>query len=304
MANLRDIKRRINSVSSTQQITRTMEMVSTAKISQALQREQQSEAYLSALTDVMLTVSTDPSVRNSSPLLQDPKTYDRALLIVVNSDRGLAGGFNVQVQRSAEARIDHFQRHGAKAVELITCGRKATEHFQGHPDVVMSFVGQSDKPTMEEARQIANYVCDGFASGKLGRVDIVYFHARNRVDQVLREERILPLDPEMVAMAHGARRNESEAPKQLGGSFKFIPSAEEVLSELLPSYVLNVIYQALIDSAAAEHAARRKAMHAATESANEIIADLQRTYNRVRQASITTEITEIVSGASALEEES
>ena len=198
MANLREIKKRINSVSTTEQITRTMEMVSTAKIGRALNREKQSEAYRRAITDVMLTVAGDTAAGPSSPLLVNPASYDCALLIVINSDRGLAGGFNVTVERAAEKRIDHFRRHGAQRVELITCGRKATEYFRHRDDVVMTVEGESDDPTLERARMIASYVCDGFASGRFGRVDIVYYHARNRVDQELRQERILPLDREVL----------------------------------------------------------------------------------------------------------
>ena len=300
MANLREIKKRIDSVSSTEQITRTMEMVSTAKIGRALAREKQSEAYREAITDVMLTVAGDAAAEN--PLLGNPEHYDCALLIVINSDRGLAGGFNVVVERAAEKRIDHFRRHGAKRVELITCGRKACDYFRHYDDVVMAVEGESDNPTLERARVIASYVCEGFASGKFGRVDIIYFHARNRVDQDLREERILPLDEVVLGTARGPRANEDQAPKRLSSPFEYAPSAEHVLSELIPSYVLTVIHQALIDSAAAEQGARRKAMHSATENASAIISELTRTYNRVRQASITTEINEIVGGAAALED--
>lgn len=302
MANLREIKKRINSVSTTEQITRTMEMVSTAKIGRALSREKQSEAYRRAITDVMLTVAGDTAAGPSSPLLVNPASYDCALLIVINSDRGLAGGFNVTVERAAEKRIDHFRRHGAQRVELITCGRKATEYFRHCDDVVMTVEGESDDPTLERARMIASYVCDGFASGRFGRVDIVYYHARNRVDQELRQERILPLDREVLHTARGPRANEGQAPRRLTSPFEYEPSASHVLSRLIPSYVLTVIHQALIDSAAAEQGARRKAMHSATENAGAIIAELTRTYNRVRQASITTEINEIVGGAAALEE--
>lgn len=302
MANLREIKKRISSVSTTQQITRTMEMVSTAKIAKALQREKQTESYRAAITDVMLTVAGDTAAEASSPLLVDPETYERALVIAISSDRGLAGGFNMQVQRAAEQRIKHFRRHGAKTVELITCGRKVSEHFAKYPDRVMNFDGESDDPSIKSARIIANYVIDGYSQGKFGRVDIVYFHAKNRVEQVLRSERILPLDKMVLSTARGPRPDEADAPKRLSSPFTFVPSAEHVLNRLVPSYVLTVIHQAMIDSAAAEQGARRKSMHSATENANAIIADLTRTYNRVRQASITTEINEIVGGAAALEE--
>lgn len=302
MANLRDIKKRISSVSTTQQITRTMEMVATAKIARALQREKSSEPYAAAITDVMLTVATDSSVDKSNPLLVDPETYERALVIVISSDRGLAGGFNVQAARAAEQRIKHFYRHGAKEVELITCGRKATEFFRNYPNKAMSIVGESDNPTIESARAIANYVIDSYSQGRFGRVDIVYFHAKNRVEQVLRVERILPLDQVVLETARGPRANEKDAPQVLSSPFEFVPSAEHVLGRLIPSFVLTIVHQAMIDSAAAEQGARRKSMHSATENASAIIADLSRTYNRVRQASITTEINEIVGGAAALEE--
>ena len=299
MANLRDIKKRISSVSTTEQITRTMEMVSTAKIARALNREKRSEPYREAITDVMLTVAGDAGT--DSPLLKNPETYDRALIVAISSDRGLAGGFNIQVERSVERHMDHFRRHGAKDVELITCGRKVTDYFRGYPGVVMSVVGESDSPTLTRARVIADYICDGFAAGKFGRVDVVYYHAKNRVDQVLREERVLPLDFEVLRAPRGPRTDE-RGPKRLSSPFEYVPSAEHVLGKLIPSYVLTVIHQALIDSAAAEQGARRKAMHSATENAKTIITDLTRTYNRVRQASITTEINEIVGGAAALED--
>ena len=301
MANLREIQKRKDSVSTTKQITRTMEMVSSAKISRALARAQKSEPYRAAITDVMLTVAGDIESHEDSPLLENPESYDRALVIAVSSDRGLAGGFNTQVARATEERIDHFHRHGAREVELITCGRKVSEHFSGYPNVVMRVVDESDSPTLERAQMIADYVLDSFGSGKLGRIDIIHFHAKNRVEQVLREERILPLDPMAIQSSHGPRTDKS-GPKRLSSSFEYAPSADHVLRKLIPSYVLTVVHQALIDSAAAEHGARRKAMHSATENATEIIDSLNRTYNRVRQASITTEINEIVGGAAALEE--
>ncbi|QWT17728.1 ATP synthase F1 subunit gamma [Collinsella sp. zg1085] len=300
MSNLREIKKRISSVSRSRQITRTMEMVSTAKIARALNREMRSEPYRQAITDVMLTVAADAS--SNSPLLKNPDTYERALLIVINSDRGLAGGFNTQVVRAAETRIEHYRRHGATEVELITCGRKATEHFKHYPNVVMSVVGESDNPTLQRAREIADYILQGFAEGRFGRVDIIYYHARNRVDQVLRQERILPLDPDVLAAPRGPRTDDAGGPKRIALHFSYSPSANQVLDQLIPSYVLTVVHQALIDSAAAEQGARRKAMHSATENAGNIIADLTRTYNHVRQASITTELNEIVGGAAALED--
>lgn len=302
MANLRDIRKRISSVQSTEQITRTMEMVSTAKIRRALDRSVQSEPYKAALTDVMLTVAQDAEVAGNNPMLKRRDTVKRALVIAVASDRGLAGGFNVSVAREAEKLMRAWERVGAQ-VEVIASGRKASEYFRHRQNLVMHYEGSSADPSFEEARMISSYVCRAYAAEELDRVTIVYHHARNRVDQELRVEPLLPLDPASVKLAHGPRKNDDEAPQRISSSFKFVPSAEHVLGELVPSYILTVIHQALIDSAAAEQGARRKAMHSATENASAIVATLTRTYNRVRQASITTELNEIVGGASALEEQ-
>ena len=301
MANLREIKKRISSVTSTKQITRTMEMVSTAKIRRALDRAYGAEPYKTALTDVMLTVAQDAEAAGDAPLLMRHDEHKRALVVAIASDRGLAGGFNVGVERETERIIRQHAGEGIEC-EVVTCGRKASEYFASRADVVMSFAGESADPTLDQARMIASYICEGYVGGHLDRVDLVYHHARNRVDQELRCEVLLPLDTDMIALARGPRRNEGDAPQRVSSSFAFVPSAHEVLDGLVPSYVLTVIHQALIDSAAAEQGARRKAMHSATENATAIIATLTRTYTRVRQASITTEINEIVGGAAALEE--
>ena len=276
MANLRDIKKRISSVTTTKQITRTMEMVSTAKIRRALDRSKQAEPYKEALTDVMLTVAGDASCSGTDPMLQKHESVKHGLIVVIASDRGLAGGFNTTVERTAEKLAASWANDG------IEC------------EIIADF---------NQARMISSHICDAYRAGELDRVELVYHHAKNRVDQELRVEHLLPLDPEMIAMAHGPRKNETDAPKRISSTFEFVPSPEHVLGKLVPSYILTVIYQALIDSAAAEQGARRKAMHSATENATAIISTLTRTYSRVRQASITTEINEIVGGASALEEQ-
>ena len=302
MANLREIKKRITSVTSTKQITRTMEMVSTAKIRRALDRAYASEAYKSALTDVMLTVAQDTEAAGDAPLLRRHEACRRVLVVAIASDRGLAGGFNVSVERTCEKIMRECARDGMEC-EVIACGRKPSEYLAHRANVVMHFEGISAEPTLAQARMIASYISDRYAAGELDRVEVVYHHAKNRVEQDLRREQLLPLDPEMVALSRGPRKNEGEAPSRISSSFRFVPTAERVLGDLVPSYIQTVIHQALIDSAAAEQGARRRAMHSATENATAIIATLTRTYNRVRQGSITTEINEIVGGASALEEE-
>ena len=250
----------------------------------------------------MLTVAGDASCSGTDPMLQRHETVKRGLIVVIASDRGLAGGFNTTVERTAEKLAASWANDGIEC-EIIACGRKPATYFRDRANVVMHFEGNSSEPDFNQARMISSHICDAYRAGELDRVELVYHHAKNRVDQELRVEHLLPLDPEMIAMAHGPRKNETDAPKRISSTFEFVPSPEHVLGKLVPSYILTVIYQALIDSAAAEQGARRKAMHSATENATAIISTLTRTYSRVRQASITTEINEIVGGASALEEQ-
>ena len=262
----------------------------------------QAEPYKEALTDVMLTVAGDASCSGTDPMLQKHESVKHGLIVVIASDRGLAGGFNTTVERTAEKLAASWANDGIEC-EIIACGRKPATYFRDRANVIMHFEGNSSEPDFNQARMISSHICDAYRAGELDRVELVYHHAKNRVDQELRVEHLLPLDPEMIAMAHGPRKNETDAPKRISSTFEFVPSPEHVLGKLVPSYILTVIYQALIDSAAAEQGARRKAMHSATENATAIISTLTRTYSRVRQASITTEINEIVGGASALEEQ-
>ncbi len=303
MSNLREIKKRISSVTTTEQITRTMEMVATAKIRRALMRAKAAEPYKTALTDVMFTVANDASnLGEDNPVFRKHDTLANELVIAIASDRGLAGGFNVNVEREAERIVREDAKRGV-GCQIISCGRKPTEYFTSRGiEPVLSYVGESADPVLEHAQVIAAYARDAYVTGAIDRIVIIYHHAKNRVDQELRVEQLLPLDVEAVAYARGPRAGEKDAPKRVSSSFSFIPSADHVLDNLIPSYILTVIHQALIDSAAAEQGARRKAMHSATENASSIIATLTRTLNRVRQASITTELNEIVGGASALEE--
>lgn len=303
MANLRDIKRRIASVKSTKQIARTMEMVSTAKIRHALDAAHAAEPYKDAIT-LMLSNVVHSHQDVNEPLLREHDEVKHAVLVVVASDRGLAGGFNVLMQRSAEAKMREMKAAGIE-VDLITCGKKPTEyfHYRGY-EPVLTFVSSSSNPTMEEADKVASYVIHGYEQGTIDKVYIYYQHAKNRMEQTPVMEQLLPIQAEDMKMPNTPRQREAttqiSAPVQ--ASYDFEPSASEVLGYLLPTYIRMVIYHALLDSAAAEHGARRRAMQAATDNATEVITTLSRSYNRIRQGSITTELNEIVGGASALED--
>lgn len=302
MANLRELSRRMSSIKSTMQITRTMEMISTAKIRKALDRAEQAEPYKDAVTRMLANVAS-AGFDASQPLLAKHAEEKHVLFILVASDRGLAGAFNVGPQRQVEHEMELLAKKGVKS-SVITCGRKPTEYFSHRKaKPVMSFVGISSDPNMDEADRIASYVMEGYSRGDIDRVVLVYWHAKNRVEQTQVTEQLLPISKEQLTMPNKPRT--AEALSTIEGreytDFAFDPSPEEVLGQLLPAYFRTVIFHALLDSAAAEHGARRRAMQSATDNANEVLGNLSRTYNRTRQGAITTELTEIIGGASALE---
>jgi len=303
MANLREIQRRMSSISSTMQITRTMEMISTARIQHALARAEEASPYKDAITNMLANVA--PAGRNSTePLLRKHDEEKHVLFVVIASDRGLAGGFNVLQQRAVDHEMRTLAQRGIKS-SVITCGRKPTEYFTYRKvKPVLSFVGVSSEPTMDEADRISSYIIDGYVRGEIDRVVLLYWHAKNRVDQTQVTEQLLPIERESLMMPNKPRKPEAlyEVKHKIDPVYRFEPSAEEVLGYLMPAYFRTVIYHALLDSAAAEHGARRRAMQSATDNAKEVLGSLSRTYNRERQGAITTELNEIIGGAAALEE--
>ena len=328
MPALRDIKKRITSVQSTKQITRTMEMVATAKIRRATDRIVAATPYAVAMVEVLQTVARLSS-GTENPLLSTTNDSNRIAVIVVVSDRGLAGGFNSNVLRAADKFIARMRLAGLEC-DLITCGKKALGYFNYRKlPISLSFRDLSADPTIDQARQIASFVIDSYVNNKIDQVVIFYNHAKNVADQVLTTEQILPigtievhevgegeeeavyLDESAKAAAAGASEKMKRARRaaedvssaqEMAGYFEYEPSMEAVLDELLPAYVQTRIYHALLDSAAGEQGARRKAMKSATDNATEMVSTLTRIYNRARQGAITTEITEIVGGAAALED--
>lgn len=303
MANLREISRRMSSIKSTMQITRTMEMISTARIRKALDRAEQAEPYKDAITRMLANVAS-AGFDSSQPLLAKHPEEKHVLYVLIASDRGLAGGFNVGPQREVEQKMEDLAAKGIES-SVITCGRKPTEYFTYRKKrPVMSFVGISSEPNMDEAARIASYIMEGYSSGAIDRAVLVYWHAKNRVEQTQVTEQLLPITKEQLTMPNKPRT--PDALSKIEGheytDFAFDPSPEEVLGKLLPAYFRTVIFHALLDSAAAEHGARRRAMQSATDNAKEVLGTLSRTYNRERQGAITTELNEIIGGASALED--
>lgn len=296
MPNLHDIERRINSVSSTKQITRTMEMVAAAKIRRANERVQDATPYSESMVEMLADVAKRVG-GSENALLRAHDEVKNVLVVVVVSDRGLAGGFNSNVLRHVDRLMRDRQAAGA-AVKVVACGKKAVGYYTYRKvEPVLKFADLSADPTVEEASAIATLAIDGYVNGEIDEVVVVYNHAKNAAEQQLREERVLPVD----ASALEANTAAGEGSK-LESDVIFEPSADAVLDRLLPAYVRTTLYHALIDSAAAEQGARRNAMMSATDNATEMVETLTRLYNRVRQGAITTEISEIVGGAAALEE--
>ena len=295
MANLRDIKKRISSVQSTKQITHTMEMVASAKIRHASMRIEEATPYSEAMAKVLASLASQ-SGSIDHPLLSEHDAKKNCLAVVVVSDRGLAGGFNSNVLRTAERYMAENKDNGI-ATECIVCGKKGIGYFSYRGvEPVKVYRDLSADPTIDQAREIATFARTAFENGKVDEVKLFYNHARNAADQDLREEVVLPIQADAFSTSAPEESSEVKA------SPDFEPSAEGVLDSLLPAYVETMIYHALIDSAAAEQGARRKAMKSATDNATTMIASLDLLYNRIRQSAITTEITEIVGGAAALED--
>ena len=281
MANLRDIKKRISSVTTTKQITRTMEMVSTAKIRRALDRSKQAEPYKEALTDVMLTVAGDASCSGTDPMLQKHESVKHGLIVVIASDRGLAGGYNANVLKLAAQESGN--------VEVLPIGKRSAEYFAHHgaglftPEVLMAA-----DVSVSECFTLSHQITEGFLKGEYDAVKLCYTRFDSMMTQTATTLEVLPLTIEPTEQQKAeARRSQ----------ILYKPSSEEVFGAIIPEYVAGVLYGAVCESVASELAARRTAMDAATKNAGEMIEHLNLYYNRARQAAITQEITEIVAGA-------
>ena len=309
MPNLHDIERRINSVTSTKQITRTMEMVAAAKIRRSTIRMEQALPWSNALSDILVS-SAKFAPTESEPLLQTHDVVKRSVVVVVTSDRGLAGGFNTNVLRASERLIKEKQQQGIE-VEVIACGKKGIGYLEYRGiKPVLEFRDLSADPTVEQSIDIAHYVADEYRAGNIDEVVVVYNHAKNSAEQRLVTQQILPVTEEHFAELIGYKQPEEDIyydfrehiDDKHQGDVDFEPDASVVMSTLMNMYLSDMLYFTLIDSAAAEQGARRTAMKSATDNANEMVETLTRMYNRERQGAITTEINEIVGGAAALEE--
>ena len=286
MAKGRELKGRIKSVENTRKITRTMEMVATSKMKRAQDRVAAARPYANALADVIAGLYSS-ELAERFPLLRQPAQVRRAAVILLTSNRGLAGAFNANLIREARNTIRELESQGID-VDLHIVGRKGLGYFRyiGRA-VASSRIDIGDRPTAEHAAELVDALMQDFVTGRLDAVYVVYAHFRSALSTPPTTERILPVAP---PERKGAQPN-----------YILLPSAEEILSALLPSYVRNAVYRALVETAAGEQGARRTAMKNATDNASDMLTVLRRNFNRARQAQITQEIAEIVGGAAALQ---
>jgi len=289
VAQVREIKRRIRSVQNTQQITKTMEMVSAAKIRRAQFRIEAARPYAAGMIDVLNNVGKRADV-SLHPLLERHEPIKKTVIVVLSSDRGLCGAFNTNVIRMAE-NITAEEKQKNRVISIYATGRKAINYFKyvGY-ELIGEMREMSDSPTYEHAKKIANELIKLYIDKEIDKVVLVFNHFKSAMEQKGVKYVLLPIKEDTVA---------SENP-ELSADYLFEPSDGEVLNHLLPTYIEALIYRALLESAASEHGARRTAMKSATDNAVDMIERLTRTFNRARQALITQEIAEIAGGAEAL----
>jgi F-type H+-transporting ATPase subunit gamma len=292
MAKGRELKGRIKSVEGTRKITRTMEMVATSKLKRAQDRVVAARPYAQALAQVIADLYT-PQLAERFPLLRQPSggpgevpsRGGRAAVLLLSSNRGLAGAFNANLIREARSLIERLERAGT-AVDLHIVGRKGIGFFRYAGRALTSTrTDIGDRPTVDHATELVQEPMNDFVARRLDAVYVVYAKFNSAISTPPVSERVLPVTP----------------PERKGPARDYIllPSADAILSELLPLYVRNAVYRALVETVAGEQGARRTAMKNATDNAGDMLNVLRRTYNRARQAQITQEIAEIVGGAEA-----
>ncbi|CAM5324182.1 ATP synthase gamma chain OS=Streptomyces violarus OX=67380 GN=atpG PE=3 SV=1 [Streptomyces violarus] len=294
-AQLRVYKRRIRSVTATKKITKAMEMIAASRVVKAQRKVAASTPYATELTRAVAAVATGSNTKH--PLTTEPENPTRAAVLLLTSDRGLAGAFNSNAIKAAERLTAKLEGEGKEVVSYIV-GRRGLAHYNFRErKVAESFTGFTDEPSYADAKKVAAPLIEAIetetAEGGVDELHIVYTEFVSMMTQTAIEARLLPLSLDEVAQ-------EAKPKGEILPLFDFEPSAEDVLDALLPRYVESRIYNALLQSAASKHAATRRAMKSATDNAGELIETLTRLANQARQAEIAQEISEIVGGASAL----
>ncbi len=286
----RVLRRRIKTVESTKKITKAMELIAASRIVKAQQRVAAARPYSERITEVIRNLAAGGAGLNH-PLLNQRDDLHTVAYVSITADRGLAGGYNNNVIRATERAMRADQEAG-RETKLYVVGKKAQTYFRfrGTP-IEATFLGVTDQPTYEQAREIARAVANAFEDEEVDTVELVYTQFLSAGSQRVVIRRLMPLD---------AGRLEEAAESGATASYEFEPDPDTILERLLPRYAEARLFAALLDASASEHAARQRAMKSATDNAEDLITTLSRAMNRARQDAITTEIMEIVGGAEAL----
>lgn len=294
MANLRDIRNRIESIKNTRQITKAMKMVAAAKLRKAQNRIIETRPYASKMKEIVGRLVQNAN--DDHTLLDKPETTDKVLFIVIGSDRGLCGAFNNNlfkvVVKTIEEDYGQYKKEGR--LSLICIGRKAIKHFgKRNYNILARYPNFFEEVKFNNASEIMDLVVRQFVKGQFDEVKLAYNEFKSVISQNRIVEQVLPIDPQTLVNED----QEQSKPKE----YIYEPSVDKILEKLLPSHLNLQLWKAILESNAAEQGARMTSMDNATENANELQEDLELEYNRARQSAITTEISEIISGAQALE---
>jgi F-type H+-transporting ATPase subunit gamma len=289
----RILRRRIKSIDATKKITRAMELIAASRIVKAMGRVQAAKPYSEKVTAVISNLAAGGAGLDH-PLLVQPETVSKVAYVVITADRGLCGGYNTNVLRSVERAIIAGQARG-EDYELILSGKKAAAYFKFRGfRITNATEGYSDQPSYEDARGLAVSATEMFESGEVQKVVLAYTEFLSMGSQEVTHAQFMPLDTSEI------EGDESGAGGAAAGGYEYEPEPAGILSRLLPRYAEARLFAAMLESSASEHAARQRAMKAATDNAEDLKTTLTRIMNRARQDSITTEIMEIISGSEAL----
>ena len=292
MANLKEIRNRISSVGSTMQITSAMKMVSAAKLLKATDRIIQMRPYANKQNEILSSLSG--SLDNSENVFAADSEGKKVLLVLINSNRGLCGGFNANVIKAAKKQI--VESTNGAGFKVITVGKKAFDAFRKSDNLLRDHAISADNHTLYDdlnftaASELPISIMDAYENGDFDKVVLIYNQFKNAATQLVQVEQLLPIETEK---AEGSKSS---------SDYIFEPSKKEIVENLIPKSLKTQFYKAVLDSNASEHGARMTAMHKATENAGDMLSALKLSYNKARQAAITTEILEIVGGAAALDD--
>ncbi len=305
MATLRDIRTRIGSVQNTQQVTRAMKMVAAAKLRRAQENIFKTRPYAYKIGEIIEHLKRQGAV-DAHPLLRERKEVKAALVVVITGDRGLAGAFNSNVIKTAEALIasEYSELHANGSLHIVGVGRKGAEYFtKRNYNVAADLSGVFGDLSFETALSIGTLATEGFMAGRWDEVKLVYNEFKNTIAQNRIIEPLIPIPSERFQTPVMQQEDTvmPEIKERYRADYIFEPDSARILDTLVPRFVNFAIWRALLESCAAEHGARMVAMDSATANATDLLRALRLQYNRARQSAITTEILEIISGANALE---